>query len=67
MIEQKMLNRIAYNSKEFFCKGGDTRILVVRDYWDRNNEIAIDLTKLTPEIYEQIKANEEEEDYEENF
>ena len=60
MIDQKHINRIVYNSKEFRCE--NDYILTIREYYDVSNVIRIDLSKLTPEILAEISPDDEEEE-----
>lgn len=60
MIDQKQINRLASESKSFMCSGS---VLRVQSYYmPYTRHIEIDLRKLTPEILEQIKPDEDEEE-----
>lgn len=59
MIDQKKLSRIVNGSIEYFVKNG---IMTIRDYYNISRYIEIDLTKLTPEILEELKPDSDEEE-----
>lgn len=50
--DQNMIDHIAYSSKTYEMIT-DTK-LEICDYYDRNNKIVINLSKLTPEILEKL-------------
>ena len=55
------VRRILMGSKEYEFNGS---VLTVRDYYDRQNKFSIDLSKLTQEMLEELKPDEDDE-YEE--
>lgn len=55
------VRRILSGSKEYEFSGS---VLTVRDYYDRQNKFSIDLSKLTQEMLEELKPDEDDE-YEE--
>lgn len=60
MISERDLRRLINGSIEYFVKDG---ILTIRDYYAVNDRrIQIDLNKLTPEIVEELRPDEEEDE-----
>lgn len=60
-VTVEQVSRILMGSKEYEFNGS---VLTVRDYYDRQNKFSIDLSKLTQEMLEELKPDEDDE-YEE--
>ena len=60
-VTVEQVSRILMGSKEYEFNGS---VLTVRDYYDRQNKFSIDISKLTQEMLEELKPDEDDE-YEE--
>lgn len=60
-VTVEKVSRILMGSKEYEFNGS---VLTVRDYYDRQNKFSIDISKLTQEMLEELKPDEDDE-YEE--
>lgn len=56
-MTQREINRLAAGSKTYVFEG---TVLIITDYYNRRNSIKIDLTKLTPEMLEDLQPDEDE-------
>ena len=59
-VTVEQVSRILMGSKEYEFNGS---VLTVRDYYDRQNKFSIDLSKLTQEMLEELKPDEDDEEW----
>lgn len=62
MLNQSEIRRLAHSSVQYEMNGG---VMMIQGYYEPDLEIKIDLSKLTPEMLEELAPDEDEWDEDE--
>lgn len=63
MLNESQIRKLAFGSKQYDCNDA-INVMTIRGYYEPDLEIKIDLSKLTPEILEELAPDEDDWDEE---
>lgn len=59
MLNESQIRRLAFGSKQYDCEDA-INIMTIRGYYESDLMIKIDLSKLTPEMLEELAPDEDD-------